>query len=418
MEDQQQGSDISSYLKIIYKRRYQFLAVAAGIIAVVIAAGYLSPRSYEASTTVSIEKNYLKELMKDSAVASSVDDRAQALTVVMMSRSTLLKVMSDLSMDLSRMTEADTEKTVKHFQRSTQIRFDISRSSRRDMDLFTVSYRDRDPRFARDYVTALVRRYIIDSLSAKQEQAVGASKFVMEQMDLYKGKLARTETELAQRQKDQGTQYVARLAALKKKYDELLVQYTERHPEVVRVRAEMESIKNKIQNLPSSETEGAASAKTGPAGTATGPEKKSIADLERDREAYKKIYESFVASLGKSEVSVKVEAQATADTFHVLDPAVLPIQSLGPAQWKIILLGLLAGIAGGAGVVIVLDKMDRTIKSISTLKGLGLPVIGVIPRIENAEVVALRKRKDILVYGAAGVYVAGVAALAAVEFLK
>jgi len=418
MEEQQQAPDIRRYLNIIYKRRYQFLAAAAVIIAIAVAVSYLVPRTYEATTTVSVEKNYLKELMKDITLTSSVDDRVQALSAVMMSRSMLLKVMADLSMGLSTMTEAETERHVRGFQKTTQIKSD-TRASRRDMELFTVSYRDRDPRFARDYVNALVRRYIVDSLSAKKEQAAGASKFVIEQMDLYRKKLAEAEVDLAQRLKEHNVQLIARLAELRRKYDALMVQYTEQHPEVVRVRTEMDSIQEKIRR--GKETDGenlGDAAKTGSAGSARGATKKSIADLERDREAYKKIYESLVASLGKSQVSEKVETQVTADTFHILDPAILPVLPLGPTRWQMILLGLLAGIAGGAGVVILLDMMDRTIRTIDTLRGFGLPVIGVIPRIENAAVLASTKRKDLLLYGAAGMYIAGVVALAAVEFLK
>jgi len=225
--------------------------------------------------------------------------------------------------------------------------------------------------------------------------------------------------DLAQRLKEHNVQLIARLAELRRKYDALMVQYTEQHPEVVRVRTEMDSIQEKIRR--GKETDGenlGDAAKTGSAGSARGATKKSIADLERDREAYKKIYESLVASLGKSQVSEKVETQVTADTFHILDPAILPVLPLGPTRWQMILLGLLAGIAGGAGVVILLDMMDRTIRTIDTLRGFGLPVIGVIPRIENAAVLASTKRKDLLLYGAAGMYIAGVVALAAVEFLK
>jgi protein tyrosine kinase modulator len=287
------------------------------------------------------------------------------------------------------------------------------------MELFTVSYRDNEPQFARDYVNMLINRYIVDSLSSKRQEAIGANRFVFSQMDLYKDKIDRTEEELARRRREQGVQLATQLPALQKKYEELLVQYTEQHPEVIRVRSEIEAAREQMKTQDQRPTENEKPGGRGiKARPTTAESKKSTADLERDREAYKKIYESLVASIGRSEMSSKIEAQANADTFRILDPAVLPIEPVGAPRWKIILLGILAGIAGGAGIVIAMDMMDRSIKDIETLKGFGLPVIGVIPRIQSVEAILSSRRKDRLLYGAAGMYLAGIAALAVVELLK
>ena len=426
MENQPQEMDVRRYLQIIHAKRHLFVLMTALIIALITAASYVVPRSYEASATVSIEKNYLNVLMQDIAVAPSIEERGQALSVVMMSRGMLLRVLSDLKVEVGSKSEAEIEKIIKRFQTKTQIKIDINRSGRKDMELFTVSYRDSEPRFARDYVNMLINRYIVDSLSSKRQEAIGANRFVFSQMDLYKDKINRTEQELARRRREQGVQLATQLPALQKKYEELLVQYTEQHPEVVRVRSEIEAAREQMQTRQDQRPTG--NEKTGekqPGGqggkarAATAESsKKSIADLERDQEAYKKIYDSLVASIGRSEMSSKVEAQANADTFRILDPAALPIEPVGAPRWKIILLGILAGIAGGAGIVIVADMMDRSIKDLETLKGFGLPVIGVIPRIQSVEAILSSRRKDRLLYGAAGMYLAGIAALAVVELLK
>lgn len=289
------------------------------------------------------------------------------------------------------------------------------------MELFTVSYRDNEPQFARDYVNMLINRYIVDSLSSKRQEAIGANRFVFSQMDLYKDKIDRTEEELARRRREQGVQLATQLPLLQKKYEELLVQYTEQHPEVVRVRSEIEAAREQMQMQARQDQRPTGAEKMRekqPKARATAESRKSTADLERDREAYKKIYESLVASIGRAEMSSKVETQANSDTFRILDPAVLPIEPVGAPRWKIILLGILAGIAGGAGIVIVMDMMDRSIKDLETLKGFGLPVIGVIPRIQSVKAILSSRRKDRLLYGAAGMYLAGIAALAVVELLK
>jgi len=421
MENQPQEMDVRRYLQIIHAKRYLFVLVTAGIISLITAASYVVPRSYEASATVSIEKNYLNVLMQDIAVTPSIEERGHALSVVMMSRGMLLRVLSDLKVEVGSKSEAEIEKIIKRFQTKTQIKIDINRSSRKDMELFTVSYRDNEPQFARDYVNMLINRYIVDSLSSKRQEAIGANRFVFSQMDLYKDKIDRTEEELARRRREQGVQLATQLPLLQKKYEELLVQYTEQHPEVVRVRSEIEAAREQMQMQARQDQRPTGAEKMRekqPKARATAESRKSTADLERDREAYKKIYESLVASIGRAEMSSKVETQANSDTFRILDPAVLPIEPVGAPRWKIILLGILAGIAGGAGIVIVTNMMDRSIKDLETLKGFGLPVIGVIPRIQSVKAILSSRRKDRLLYGAAGMYLAGIAALAVVELLK
>ena len=421
MENQPQEMDVRRYLQVIHAKRYLFVLVTAGIISLITAASYVVPRSYEASATVSIEKNYLNVLMQDIAVTPSIEERGHALSVVMMSRGMLLRVLSDLKVEVGSKSEAEIEKIIKRFQTKTQIKVDINRSSRKDMELFTVSYRDNEPQFARDYVNMLINRYIVDSLSSKRQEAIGANRFVFSQMDLYKDKIDRTEEELARRRREQGVQLATQLPLLQKKYEELLVQYTEQHPEVVRVRSEIEAAREQMQMQARQDQRPTGAEKMRekqPKARATAESRKSTADLERDREAYKKIYESLVASIGRAEMSSKVETQANSDTFRILDPAVLPIEPVGAPRWKIILLGILAGIAGGAGIVIVTNMMDRSIKDLETLKGFGLPVIGVIPRIQSVKAILSSRRKDRLLYGAAGMYLAGIAALAVVELLK
>ena len=423
MENQPQDMDIRRYLQIIYKRRRLAIGVAVAIITLIIVASYVLPRSYEASATVSVEKNYLNVLMQDIAVASSIQDEVQALNVVIVSRGMLLKVLSELGVDLKSKSEAEIEKLVKRFQKKTVIKIEMNRSSNRTMEMFTVSYRDGSPQFARDYVNTLINRYIVDSLSSKRQDAVGANRFVMDQMEHYKARIDRIEAELASRPKEQGIQQLpARLTALQKKYDELLVQYTDHHPEVSRLKAEIESIRTQMRTQQDSVSDNAegnsGSAESVKTGTAQDIKRRSVVDLERDREAYRKIYDSLVASIGRSEVSAQVEVQAKADTFRILDPAVLPIEPVGAPRWKIILLGIIAGITGGAGYAVILDMLDRSIKNIDTLRELGLPVIGIIPRIQNVETIASTRMKDRLVYSMAGLYLTAAVALAVVELLK
>ncbi|MGE5174538.1 MAG: GNVR domain-containing protein, partial [Betaproteobacteria bacterium] len=144
----------------------------------------------------------------------------------------------------------------------------------------------------------------------------------------------------------------------------------------------------------------------------------NIAALERDRDTYKKIYEQLLATMGRSEVSSQIEAQDKGGAFRILEPAMLPFSPVSPDRVKIILLGLLGGIGGGIGFIILLENMNKSVNTVDNLKTFGLPVLAVIPHIQNPVDIQRMRRNDLLLYVTAGVYLVCVAGLLTFEFLK
>ncbi|GAB4390635.1 MAG: Wzz/FepE/Etk N-terminal domain-containing protein [Thermodesulfovibrionales bacterium] len=250
----------------------------------------------------------------------------------------------------------------------------------------------------------------------------------------------------------------ARLMMLQNRLSELMTKYTENFPEVIRVKAEIEMLKSQLDSGQQRERpEGAqgsdnemttinplyqqlreelSRAELEAAGLRTRQghirnlvetkkaylrdipaEKKKLNDMERERDTYKQIYEELVHRLGQSEVSKQMEVQDKAATFRIVDPAVLPTKPVSPNRVKIILLGIFGGIAGGLGSAIVLEQMDRTVRSVGSLRALEVPVLAVIPRIENPGEQERKKKKDTLIFALAGLYVLCALAAAAMERL-
>src|SRR6185369_17420794 len=89
--------------------------------------------------------------------------------------------------DLKKGGEAEQEKLIKEIQDNTQIKIKDKEG------LFVISFQDKSPKIARDYVNALVRRYIDENTSSKREESYGATKFVSEQLTTFKEKLDKSE---------------------------------------------------------------------------------------------------------------------------------------------------------------------------------------------------------------------------------
>jgi succinoglycan biosynthesis transport protein ExoP len=108
---------------------------------------------------------------------------------------------------------------------------------------------------------------------------------------------------------------------------------------------------------------------------------------------------------GKSEVSTQAELQDNAGTFKIVDPAVLPITPISPNRIRIMLLGIIGGVAGAAGLIILLDIFDDSIKNVDAIKRLGIPVLAIIPHIQDSRELIKSRRKDIFFYTLSGLYI-------------
>ncbi len=391
--EQTQELDIQRYLQIALKLRYLFAFTAAVIITAVFIISYFIPPVYEAKSVVSIETNSLNDILRNMGGAPSIDDKISALSTVMKSRTLVLKVINALGIDVQAMTQVQVEGLIKSMQARTQITFEFSRSSRQGVDFFTVSFKDKDPQFARDYVNAMIGKYIGESVGSKKEESFGANKFLLGQIEQYKEKLEKVDAEIALLQKDRSVISYDRLPELQKRLDDLLVQYTENHPEVIKLQSEIALLKAKLKTSQKKQSEADGSAS-----------RKKLTMLERERESSKKIYDDLVAAYGKSEMSSKAELQDKAGTFRILDPAILPIKPVSTKRINIMLLGIVGGIAGAFGLMVVLDLFDKSLKNVDTLRRFGYPVLAIIPHIQDPAELPRTRLKNIIFYILSGLF--------------
>jgi len=285
--------EYSKYLYLLrtYQRRFVILSLA--IMTVVTIFSYLTPRKYEANTVVFIEKSIITELVKGIAAVATIDDSIKVLTYALNSRGLMLRVINDLDLNLKNRSDGDIEKMISDFKKSTTI-------SVKDRDLFTISFKHADPKFARDYVNSLVRSYIAENVSSKRDQSLDASHFLVDQIGNFRQKVDKAESAVIEYKQKSGGVFnldessilqeihsaqqklydlqmkrkvvegqmnyskagtspqMVKLSALQKRLDELRVMYTENYPEVQATRSQIEALKQDIKMRPA-KLEGGAS---------------------------------------------------------------------------------------------------------------------------------------------------------------
>ncbi len=433
--------DYKKYLKLISKKKYLFVILALTIMFGVVAASYLLPERYEAKSTVFIEKSVISELVKGIAVTPSFEDKLRVLAYTLKSRTLLLKVFSDLDLDVNKQNNGKLEKMVRDFQEKTDIKLKDKEG------LFTITFSNENPRLARDYVNTLVRRYIEENINSKREESYGATSFLAEQATTIKAKLDEAEAKVNSYKRENGSVLAqseaallaeiseaqqkindlaikrrqlenmlsvarkndpmnAKLAVLQKKQQELGLVYTDNHPEVIETNNEIAAVRQQLQagvkkaefaDVPTLEMEKYSvelgtlreiesnlrrfiSSKQSQLRSIPAV-KTGLDELEREKNSQKYLYEQLVARYGQSEVSKQMEVQDKTTTFRVVDPAILPTKPFSPQRVKIILLGILGGLAGSFAVLVLLDHLDKSVRNTESLKSLGVQILAVVPTI-------------------------------------
>ncbi|GAB7026170.1 XrtA system polysaccharide chain length determinant [Geotalea toluenoxydans] len=454
--------DYKRYLNLVKQRKTLFLVTALAVMTITVIVSYVLPEKYEAKCTVFIEKALINELVRGFAVTPSMEDKIKGLNYAMASRPLLQKVVSDLDLNLGK--NGDTDTLISQFQKDTKVEL------RDKENLFTISYTGENPKRARDYVNTLVRRYIEENSSSIRAESYGASKFLSEQITVLKEKMDKAEAEVNRFRMEKGSVATAdpaalereisgaqqrideiafrkaqleasrnqlkkhnpaqmRLQTLEKKLEEMRVEYTDRYPEVMRLKSEIESVREQalassgqarlggaemqeleridaeLRALRSAESKQYANIASSRAMLRNIPAARAeLEQLERDKANQKQVYDQLVTRHGQSEFSKQMEVEDKGTTFRVVDPAVLPVKPTSPNRIAIILGGIAGGLAAAFGLVLLLDYYDESVKSLDGLKALGLPVLAVIPKMQIPAEIRQQKAYDVRLYAISACY--------------
>lgn len=204
-----------------------------------------------------------------------------------------------------------------------------------------------------------------------------------------------------------------RLAAAQQELVAALAKYSEDHPDVRRLRREISTLS---EGMPS----GAASAPNNPTyvqlqlqissadatirdltsrrydissqiGQVQGAiyqsptYEKQYADLVRDYELVKTQYEQMRAKQGAAEITQKAAGADAAETYVLIDSAILPESPVEPDRVSLMFLAVLLALAAGLATATVRNSMDTTIRSNSDVTTLlGAPPLGNVPDMLSA----------------------------------
>jgi len=488
--------------------RYRWLAVAAAwLVAIVGWAGVqFIPDRYTSNTQVYVDtESLLRPLLSGLAVDRDVMSQVGMMQSVMLSRPNLEKVAQKSDLMLDARTRPDQEAIIDSLAQRIVLDRPMGPASQ---NTFQVSFEDGNPQVAHRVVRTLLDTFMEDSLGMKRSDTAVAQRFLESQIKEYERKLVEAEDRLARfKQENVGSMpgsdggYYARLeqemgklqelrqsytqmqtrrdelqrqlsgeeptyglmgsaegnpidgqiARFKAQRDQLLLQYTEKHPQVqslndtiARLEEEkrggarvsttvaapgaglnsQEAIVRSLdmnpvyQNLRLSLSQadadlasirGQMQAQQSVVGELRGrvaaiPEVEAeLARLNRDYEINKRNYDTLVERLESARISESAEQSADNVKFRVIEPPIVPINPSGPDRTALNTMVLLAAFGVGIGLAVLLAQLRPTFTTRDLLQQVtGVPVIGTITTAVQGRLMPWYRRQGAMVGAAAG----------------
>lgn len=467
--------------------RFRWHALVTAIAAFVAAAIVISmlPNQYRSEARVYIDtQTLLRPLLQGLAVDQDVATQINIMSRTLLGRPKLEKVIRETDIGLRAETPSERAALIQSLQRKVEIDAPslAARSSQR-ANLYTISYTDSDPEIAHQVVQALLTTWMEGALGSSRQQTQTAQKFLVAQVKEYENRLTEAEQRLAEFKKEhvgvmpsEGSDYYQRMQELtdqlqtkrrelsvarnqrrelvkqlqgekavigaseidnkiQEKTEELnniLLKYTEQHPDVVALRETIEQLKEQKQqgllrlsgpsdeetstnpvyqsikiaisetdvqiSTLNSEIEDLESKVDELRGLVdTVPEVEAeLARLNRDYQVTQSQYEALLSRLESARISEDVDRSGDENLFRIVDPPVVPLSASGPPRLLFLLAAFAASLGLGGGLAYLLSEIWPVYCTSEELhKGTGIPVLGSVS-VKWTEEEKLSVRKDLV----------------------
>ena len=490
---------VLTHLHSAWRFRWHAIACAWAIAVAGWTYVLMMPDIYEARARVYVDTDsVLTPLLNGLAVGTNVQNRVGMMSRALMSRPNLERVARETDLYLRAPDPEAFARLVQSLQQ--RIILETPREN-----IYNLRFSDSDPAMAQRVVQTLLDTFVEDTLGVKRADSDSAQNFIQEQIREYEQRLREAEDRLAKFKQDnlgmmpgEGGDYYARLqsslqrvqdlrsqyrlaeqrrneitkqlegeeptfgiftgsaesgssdprvAAYRRELDQLLLQYTEKHPKVI-------TLKETIANLEAQTAEKANAGR--PAGTPpanageaaaraldinpvyqqlrieqsrtqvqmaelreqiseqegiinglrsrvdTIPQiEAELTRLNRDYEVNKSQHQALLQRLESARLSEQAEASTENVKFRIMEPAVVPLVPTGPKRPLFMSAVFVLALGAGAVLAFGLSQLKPVFVSRAVLKDItGLQVLGIVSFLAPTQPKSLLQRESVLISGA------------------
>jgi polysaccharide chain length determinant protein (PEP-CTERM system associated) len=472
--------NIGYYLTLVSRRRWFIiipfcLAMIIGMVLV-----FKLPKIYEASTLILVQPQRVPEKIVTPVVSSDFYSRINSLSQQILSRSNLERIMDKFNVFGDTATRNMlAEDKIEMLRKNIKVEFGRTKD-KIDTNTFSIAYQNEDPHIAMRVTNELAESFIDENLKLREDQAIGTTDFLENELKAMRNRLEEVERSLRDfRASHQGmlpdeleanlrlldrlnaqlgqkeenlrsmrtslvaieaeasaraveTRPVKKVepandekdpAKLREKLSDMLLRYTEQHPDVVRMKVSIERLEKELAEkqertgapppadrpLPSSERSNASNVNLRQRIELSGAIKAAETDilklkqnidvyqkrveetskygqelinLQRDYDNMRLSYNSLLNRKLEADIAVNMEKKQKGEQFVIIDLARLPEKPVFPKMSQLFMITIAGGLGLGVAIIILMEMMDATVRRLDNLEEeIGLPVLTLVPRI-------------------------------------
>lgn len=473
MQDQgRKGSGLAA-VREVWGRRKGLAALAfLGALGAVAGAAASLPDLYRATATVLVERQQVPEAFVRPSVTGEAETRLHTISEEVLSRSRLLDLIRRFDLYPHLRRRGPLEAAVDQMRRDIGIHLKgVEQTGGRTATIaFTLGYRGRDPQTVAQVTNALASFFVAENLRIREQQAAGTTEFLKTQLAEAKRRLDDQEQrvrEVRARHQDElpeqlavnlatlqrlNTQLnlnserqiralerretlmrrlaeadsvapagepdrtAARLLKLNQELTELRTRFSDKYPDVIRVKTEIAALEHELTGAKATGRPGAgpAAAKAtssllpkGAVAEATEEIRglkaeedhlrrdiaayqrrventpkagQELQEVTRDYEAARELYNSLLKRYQEAQMAESMEQRQKGEGFRILDPAVPPKEPAAPNRLRLIFLGVALSLGLAIGAVVVAEQFDASFHTVDELRAFTrVPILVSIP---------------------------------------
>ncbi len=470
----EQGNQIIDFFGLARRRGKLIAMIAGGVILVTFWVVMALPNLYTSSAMILVEPQSVDEELVNSGVRQSdLNERLGLMTAEILSRARLSKIITD--MDLYKEESKDMQRSelvdlMRSYVNVVPVLSELEEGQRkRDLkfNTFRIVFRHEDKRVAAAVAQKIANDFIDANIAARTGITAKSLDFMRDEISSLSGKLAEMEKAIsAVKAENAGSlpeefesnqrmlQFAMgdlrdaqrilsaaesdasywknqaltastmsspgdtaspghRLRTLEIERGSLLARgFTNRHPDVVRVEAEINLLQSQLASSEGDEDaprslgeqnarseQGRAELRAAAAREDIDRLRETISDLEarlaatatvaeqldglgRQYDHLYRSYQDFSNRLQQASVQADMERRQLGERFRILEPAEPAPEPSSPNRILLLTLGAILGLAIGAGVGLAAEVSDSSVHTSSELQAaLGIPVLVSVPRI-------------------------------------
>ena len=186
--------DVNEIKGMVRRRRWQFLVPFFCGWLLVWGASWVIPSTYRSGTLILVEQPSVPEKYVVSNIDIDIQHQLDSITQQILSRTRLLRIIDNLGLYAQDRKHTSPDDLVEKMRKDIEI--ELTHSDDKKLSAFNIYYASRDPKTAQLATSELANLFITENLEQRQERSENTTKFLQDQVDQARAKLAAQEAKL------------------------------------------------------------------------------------------------------------------------------------------------------------------------------------------------------------------------------